>query len=279
MGVFTREYFQLTIIDPLLDNLSQYQEILNQLLIAVLILIVAWIAAKIIQLIVKFILRLFSWFDKLSDKTGLTKFLEHSGLHNIPSTTIANLVYWIILFLGFTLAVDQFGVPAFILVKRLIIYIPSALVSVFIIIIGVAIAILFGGLLQSGMRRAGIRENIASFFKNILFVSIIVFSIIHGLRQLRVTQQVISVIITHILQWSFIGFAVAFGLGGRHIASDIVASFKLRKLYPKGEEVEYDDVKGVLKEIGWFDSLVYTEEGIINIPNSALARKVIKRKI
>ena len=96
---------------------------------------------------------------------------------------------------------------------------------------------------------------------------------------LPTVDKVLNAIIINVLQWSIIGFAIAFGLGGRHIASDIVASLKIRKLYNKGAEVEYDNVKGVLKEIGWFDSLVYTDTGVINIPNSSLARKIIRRKI
>ncbi len=278
MDIFSKEYFQFNIIGPLLETLSQYKEILYQLILAFIILTLSWIVAKTIQLIVKFILRLV-YFDKLSDKTGFTRFLEHSGLHNIPSTIISSLFYWIVIFIGFTIAVEVFGVLAFPLVQRLIIYVPYALASVFVIIMGMAIAVLLSKFLQSVLVRAGLAASIAKFLKNILFTAIAVKSIFIGLNQLNVSQDVINAIITHVLQWSFIGFAIAFGLGGRIIAADILASFKLKNLYPKGAEVEYDDVKGVLKEIGWFDSLVYTEKGIINIPNSSLARKIIRRKI
>ncbi len=279
--MFNRLYSDVreTILIPLLENMAQYKEILKPLFYAIIIFIATWIAAKIVQVIIRYILRIFHWFDKLSDKTGFTRFLEHSGLHNIPSITISNLIYWIILFIGFTAAVDHLGVPAYILVQQLIIYIPNALLSVFMVIIGIAVALLLSRLLQSAIIRAGIREGVASFVKNILFTAIAGFSIYQGIKQLEVDQKVLNAIIGNIIQWSAIAVAIAFGLGGRHIASDIVGSFKLKKLYPKGTEINYDDVKGVLKEVGWFDSLVYTEKGIVNIPNSSLAKKIIKRKI
>ena len=244
--MFTKEYFQFNIIEPLLESLNQYKEILYQLILAFIILTITWIVAKIIQIIVKFILRLI-YFDKFSDKVGLTRFLEHSGLHNIPSTTVSSLFYWIIIFIGFTSAVEVFGVFAFTLVQRLIVYIPNALASVFVIIIGMAIAVLLSKFLQSILIRTGLHKNIAGFMKNILFAAISVFSILLGLNQLRVKPEIINAIITYVLQWSFIGFAIAFGLGGRVMAGDIIASFKLKKLYQKGTEVEYDKVKGVLK--------------------------------
>jgi len=144
---------------------------------------------------------------------------------------------------------------------------------------GVAIATLLSKLLHSVLKRAGLHDNISSFLKSMLFLSISVSAILIALAQLNVPQHIISAIISHILQWLFIGIAIAFGLGGRLLAADILASFKLKKIYPKGAEVEYDNVQGALKEVGWFDSLVYTEKGIINIPNSVLARKTIKRQI
>lgn len=277
--LFTKDYFRENILDPLTENLSHYTEILVLFLTAAVIIIISWIVAKIVQILVKIILRVLH-FDNFSDRTGFTKFLEHGGLHNIPSTTVANLFYWIIIFIGFTMAVDVLTAQsAFQIVDRLILYIPQALLAIFIFIIGIAIGIFLSRILQSAIIRAGIRARVASFLQTLLFATIAIFSLLLGLSQLKVSDQVIAVIINNILEYSFLGLAIAFGLGGRFIASDIIAAFKLRKLYPKGSEIEYDDVKGVLKEIGWFDSLVYTEKGIVNIPNSALARKMIKRKI
>jgi hypothetical protein len=277
--MFTKEYLTETILKPLIANLSSYKELLIQILIAFLIIVVTWIIAKIIQLIIRIILRILH-FDDFSDSIGLTKFLEHGGLFNIPSITISNLFYWIILFIGFTVAVDIFTTQsAFVIVNRLILYIPQAILALFVFMIGCAIGLFLSRILQSAIIRTGIRPKIALFFQTLLFAVIAVFSLLLGLSQLKVSDEVIAAIINNVLQYSFLGLAIAFGLGGRFIASDIIASFKLKKLYPKGSEVEYDNVKGVIKEIGWFDSLVYTEEGITNIPNSLLARKIIKRKI
>ena len=274
---FTKAYWN-ELIASLLENLGHYEEILGQLIMAFIILTIFWLAAKLVQIIIKFILRLFH-FDKFSDKVGFTRFLEHSGLHNIPSTTMSSLFYWIIIFIGFTQAVEVFGVVAFVLVQRLITYIPNALAAFLVLIMGMAVAVLLSKFLQSVIMRTGIRKGIAALLKNVLFAAIAVFSILLSLNQLNVPNEVTRTIITYLLHWGIIGFAIAFGLGGRHIASDIVASFKLKHLYPKGTEVSYDNVKGVLKEIGLYDSLVYTEKGIVNIPNSSLARKIIKRKI
>ncbi len=277
--MFTMEFFKETVIEPLLENLANYKDLFVQLLIATIILIIGWILAKIFRFIITLILRILH-FDDFSDKSGFTRFLESGGLHNIPSTTIGNLLYWLILFISFTVAVNIFTTQsAFQLVDRLILYIPQALVAVFIFIIGVAFAVFLGKILKSAVVRAGVRENIAYFLQILLYSIIAIFSLLLGLSILKVSEQVIAVIINNILKYTFLGLAIAFGLGGRYMAGDIIASFKLKRLYPKGSEIHYDKVDGVLKEIGIFDSLVYTKDGIINIPNSSLAKKIIKRKI
>ncbi len=277
--MFTKEFFQETIIDPLIENLSSYKDLLIQLLIAIIIVIIGWIIAKIIQISTKLILRILN-FDRFSDKSGLTKFLDSGGLHNIPSTTIANLLYWIIIFISVTVSVNIFTTQsAFQLVDRLILYIPQAIVAVFILMLGIAFGIFFGKLLRTAIIRSGIRENIALYFQLFLTISISFFAFILSLSILKVSERVIAVIINNLLEYIFIALAIAFGLGGRYIAADIIASFKLKQIYKKGDEVKYDNIKGVLKEITPFDSLVYTKDGIINIPNSRLAQKSIKRKI
>lgn len=277
--MFTKEYLNDTILQPLIDNLLNYKDLFKQFLIALAVVIAAWLVAKLVQFIIKLLLRILQ-FDKISDNLGITKFLESGGLYNIPTTTISNLFYWIVLFIGFTVAVNIFTTQsAFQIVDRLILYIPQALVGVFIFIIGMAIATFLSKLFQSAIVRAGIRERVASFLQSLIFASIAIFSLLLGLAQLKVSNEVIAVVINNILQYSFLGLAIAFGLGGRYIASDIIASVKLKKLYKKGAEISYDNIKGVLKEVGLFDSLVYTEDGVINVPNSTLAKKAIKRKI
>ncbi len=277
--MFTVEFFKETVIAPLLENLANYKDLFVQLLFATIVLIIGWVIAKLLQIIIRTVLRLLH-FDDFSDRTGFTGFLESGGLHNIPSSTIGTLFYWLMLFISFTVAVNIFTTQsAFQLVDRLILYIPQALVAVFIFIIGIGFSIFLGKMLKSTIVRAGIKESIAQIFQTLLNINISVFALLLGLSILKVSDQVVAVIINNILKYVFLGLAIAFGLGGRYLASDIIASFKLKQLYPKGSEIHYDKVDGVLKEIGLFDSLVYTKDGIINIPNSALARKIIKRKI
>ncbi len=96
--IFSKDYLRFSIIDPFIGSLKQYEELLFQLIVAFIILTATWLVAKIVQLIIKYILRLLR-FDKLSDKIGFTKFLEHSVIHTIPSTTIYSFFYWIIIFI------------------------------------------------------------------------------------------------------------------------------------------------------------------------------------
>ncbi len=279
MSIFSKAYIKMEIWEPLKEILRYYYEdIGKKLLVALLILIATFIVAKIVQVLLKLILRLLK-FDDFSDKIGLTKFLESGGLYNIPSTTIANLIYWIILFIGFTVSVDRLlERSAYQIVGKLIFYIPDALTGIFIFIVGSAIGVFLAKFLRILVLKMGIREKIAKFIEVFLLALIVIFSLLLALEQVRLSQKVVGIIIDNALTYTFLGLALAFGIGGRFFAGDIVAGLKLRRLYPRGSEIYYDNVKGILKKIGLFDSLVYTEEGIVNIPNSLLARKIIMRK-
>jgi len=280
-----RDFYLLYMQEPLLNSLKDYGEIIKSLFIILIVVALSWVIGKLVQFVIKLLLRIIH-FDDFSDRIGFTRFLEHGGLHNIPSTTIANIFYWIILFIGFTVGI---GITSEVLavdnVRKLFNFIPEALLGILIVMLGMAVGVFLSKILRIALIRAGLQEKIVLMFQSLLLLFFALKSLYIGLTVVGISMQkiqnykLIEQIFQNVITYTFLGLAIAFGLAGRHLASDILASFKLKKLYPKGSEVEYDDVKGVLKEIGWFDSLIYTEEGIINIPNSLLARKIIKRKI
>lgn len=280
MVVFTKEYLSRFVLEPLLAHLSGYRDLFFNFLLVAIILFSGWIIAKIVQIIVRTFLRLIR-FDSLCEKTKITQFLETGGLYNIPSTTFSNFIYWIILFVVFTLGMNVIAeFDSYRLVERILKYISNTLIGLFLIIIGVAIGNFLSKLIKGATVKAGVRENVAIVFEKLVLIIIVLFAAYTAIAQtLRIPDRIISVIIEEFFKYGFLGIAIAIGIGAKGIVSNFLAAYRIKALYPKGTEIIFDDTKGIVKEIQVSHTLIYTTEGIISIPNDTLVKKIIKKQI
>ncbi|GEM_PF-1551833 len=264
----------------ILDNADSWGDLLGRLakFLGILLFgsIVGWIGGR---LVIKNILRVIR-FDDWADKVKISTFLEGGGLKNVPSTAVGNLVYWIVMFFAFSIAISEIAQEgaAFQAITGLFYYLPRTFLAIFLLIIGVALGDFFKKIIKSMAVNAGTRPQIADMIGLIMMLFIVIFSIFGALNALKLSSQVIKNITDHAISYILLGLAIALALGGRHMASDFIAYFKLKKAYPKGTSLTIDNKKGVIKEVNLFYSIMYTEEGVVNIPNHSLARKISVRE-
>lgn len=259
-------------------NLITYNgELFKNLLIATSIILVGWAIGKILALLIKFILKIIH-FDDICDKLKITSVLEKVGIHNIPSNTVAGFFYWVILLVAFLSAVDLIiDVSAFQTLQKIISFIPLALLALFIFIIGLAFAYFIGKIIGSIAVSSGVRQSTTNFLEKLIFWVIIIFSIKIALNVIKINDDIILVFVNDIFKYVFIGFAIAFGLGVKNFAEDFLAYYKIKSAFPPATEIELDGTRAIVKEIKLFHTLLYTETGIIDIPNAKLSRAVIKK--
>ncbi|MFH1363450.1 MAG: mechanosensitive ion channel domain-containing protein, partial [Candidatus Omnitrophota bacterium] len=71
--------------------------------------------------------------------------------------------------------------------------------------------------------------------------------------------------------------SLLFIVGGREVIASILSGRFLIKEYKVGDTIEFDSISGQIKIIGLVITKITVKEGEIIIPNSELAKKIIKK--
>ncbi|RKY37482.1 MAG: hypothetical protein DRP73_01615, partial [Candidatus Omnitrophota bacterium] len=212
--------------DPVSGVLSRVLNFLPYLLGALIVLVVGLIVAKLIQ---KLATRLFKWlrFDTISDKSGLTNLLKNAGIKYTLSQLIGILLYWFVMLLVFISALNVLNLNITAqLLDKIIFYIPNVIAAIFVFVVGLYLASFLAGLVKTAMRGIGVQE--ASFLGNLTRAIVILFALVISLQQLKIQAGILSFALNIIIASLGLAFGLAFGLGGKDIASRMLEEWRSR---------------------------------------------------
>jgi Mechanosensitive ion channel, conserved TM helix len=211
--------FQNTIIDPINATLVQLAAYLPAILGALVILIVGWIIAKIIQRGVINGLSLLR-LDAAAEHAGLTTFLRKGEIKENASDLVGKLVYWLIMLIVLVTAVNALGLTtASELLDKVFMYLPNVIAAVFVIILGTFLAAIVSGIVMTTAANAGLKQS--KMLSDISRYAIVVFAGIIALDQLGIATDLLVSTFSIFVAGAALAFAIAVGLG----AKDKVAEF------------------------------------------------------
>jgi hypothetical protein len=145
-----------------------------------------------------------------------------------PSSAIGTIAFWF-LFLGFlAIAVSQLGIAALDnFIGSVGAYLPNVLAAVLIFVVAVAIAGAAGALISRTMGDTPTGKVVGSVVP-VLVMAIGTFMI---LDQLQIAPQIVTITYAALLGGVFLAMALAFGLGGRDVAREM-----LSEAYERGRQ-------------------------------------------
>lgn len=138
---------------------------------------------------------------------------------------IAEIIRWtaVILFLIPTL--EAWGLSrATVVLNQLLIYIPNVIIAVIITFVGIVSANLVSDVVRQSIKSIGktSAHTLAMFSKGI----VVFFTVLIALNQLGVAQDLIRILFTGIIAMIAIAGGLAFGLGGKDLAKEILEYVK-----------------------------------------------------
>jgi small-conductance mechanosensitive channel len=209
---------------PLQDALSSFFSYLPQLIGAIVILILGYIVAKILQTVVSRLLQGVG-FDSWMERGGIKQFFDRAQTRQTPASVLGKLVFWFVFIIAITMAADALGIPQVSAVlAQLVAYIPSIVAAIVILIVAALLANFVSGIVR-GATGSGILASIARY-------AIIVYAVFAALTELGVAVQLTAPTFLIVLGALALAAALAFGIGGREVARDI-----LEKAYERRGEV------------------------------------------
>jgi len=220
-----QDWAQLTsnaVSDALANVINYIPSFLAAALVVVIGVIVAWAVKYVIVKGLSYIK-----LKKYTDAVGLGKiFTEKVEFASL----LGDLAKWTIIIV--------FLIPAFEILNLtqinqvilgIVDYIPSVIVAVVAIVVGSVIADLASRVVRSSAATIG-SEN-ADIAADVTRWAIIIFVILGALQQLNILPELISTITIGAVAFFVIAGGMAFGLGGKDAAADVIVAF--RKRLPK----------------------------------------------
>lgn len=192
---------------------------------ALAIILIGYLIAKAIAAAVHNVLGRAQLNQRLHSGTG-GNFIQRA-LPN-PMGVIASITYWVIFLFAISIAVSLLGIPALVqIVEGIYDYIPNVIAAVLIFLAAGAISGAVATLIANAMGDTP-TGKIVGTAAPVVIMGIASFMI---LNQLKIAPAIVTITYAALIGSAALGMALAFGLGGRDVASRMLSD-----LYEKGQQ-------------------------------------------
>ena len=241
---------------------AQLMSYLPRIALAVLILVVGWLLARLVRMLVeRTIGRLDQLWQRLISKRGMDQLQPRHP----PTRLVGELVFWLMMLIFVTLVTEILGLAIFgTWLNQIVTYLPLAVAGLLIVLAGFVVSSLVRDLVSSAATSAGLAQ--ADLLARTAQIIILFTAIILGIDQIGIDIMFLSVVVGIVLAAMLGGIALAFGLGARTHVSNIIAANQLRQIYQVGDKVRIGDFEGRLRDILVSRVIIETETGTVDVP-------------
>jgi hypothetical protein len=219
------------ISESLQGALDSFFEFLPNLLGFLVILVVGYLIAKAVKALVAKGLEALG-FDRALVNTDAGEYVAKVSPDARPSKLIAVIVFWLIFLVVLTAAIGALEIPAVTgFMDDVLGYLPNVIAAIVIFVAAAAIAGAVAGLIDRLIGDTATGRLLQAAAPSLVMV-IGVFMI---LNQLKIAEEIVTITYAAILGALALGMALAFGLGGRGVASRM-----LEDVYDRREREQAD---------------------------------------
>jgi hypothetical protein len=218
LGSFT--IILITLGSPLVEFWDKIAFLGPRLLELIIIFVAGFLVGWLLKLFIKAILTAIR-FDRLCFRIGFSAALQKASIIRSPTEIIALLTYWIVVFLfilaGFS-ALEVTAVDK--MIASLFSYLPHFLLAILVFVIGYLLAQFLSRALLIALVNAEVKY--ARFISGAVQILIIFLFVAMGIEQLGIARGVVVATFSIFFGGVILALAIAFGLGGKDIAKEIL---------------------------------------------------------
>jgi hypothetical protein len=194
-----------------------------------LILLIGWLISGILARAVAGLLRVIR-FNDLAQRAGITGFVQQMGIRRDAAGVMADIVMWFVRIITLIVAFDALGLPAVSQVlQQFLLWIPNLVVALVILVIAGLAANALANLVRGATAQAGFTNP--DMLSTIVRVAVWSFGIVIAVNQIGIAQTLVNTLFFGLVGALALALGLAFGLGGRETAGEIVQSW-----YRQGKE-------------------------------------------
>ena len=243
--------------------IGSFTEYLPSLLVGILLLLAGWVLARLLQAwSTRFIVGGLAWLTR-NDRVRRT--MARLGLPQAAPTFIGTIVFWVVLLVFLTAAVEVFDLNVLsLLLSNFATYLPSVLSAVLVLFAGLLAGNLVRGLLSEVASSVGL--SYASLLGRAAQVVVILIAAVTSASQLGIDTGPLTLMVTVTGGALLAGAALAFALGAGPVASNIIAAHYVQQAYRVGDTVQIGATTGRIVEITQTAVIIESTAGRVLIP-------------
>ena len=212
-----RPSFTETLMASFRDAFSMILSAIPRILGFIIIVAIGWFVSSLLARGITGLLRVIR-FDELMQRSGLADFMNKMGTGVDPVGIVAGVVKWIVRIVVLLVAFDALGLPAVSdVMRQLLLWLPNLVVAIFVLFIGGIAARALGNIVRGATAEGGFAnpETLA----NVTRTTVWAFAVVVAINQLGIATNLINTMFTGFVGALAIALGLAFGLGGRDLAS------------------------------------------------------------
>lgn len=212
-----RPSFTETLMASFRDAFSMLLSAIPRILGFIIIVAIGWFVSSLLARGITGLLRVIR-FDELMQRSGLADFMNKMGTGIDPVGIVAGVVKWIVRVVVLLVAFDALGLPAVSdVMRQLLLWLPNLVVAIFVLFIGGIAARALGNIVRGATAEGGFAnpETLA----NVTRTTVWAFAVVVAINQLGIATNLINTMFTGFVGALAIALGLAFGLGGRDLAS------------------------------------------------------------
>ena len=239
--------FNFNLGENLTGLVNDFFGIIPNLIGAIIVFVIGWLIAKIIARIIKRVLKTIG-IDKIGDKLNDIDIVQQSSMTIVPSTLLSKVFYYIILLFVTVASTEVLQVEAVTnLVSDLLAYTPNILVALLLLGVGLLIADLIKGMVQTACESFNIPSS--KLIANIIFFLILIVAMISALTQLGIETDFMITVVTIILGGIVLAFSIGYGLASKETMANYLASRQGKDKFQLGHVIKVGEVAGEIIDI------------------------------
>jgi small-conductance mechanosensitive channel len=251
-------------------------EFVPRLLGALLVMIVAFVLAVVLQRLVARLLEAIG-LDGIAERTGATSSLRQLGYSGGPSRLLGLILFWGVLITGVAGALSVLGLSSLEqTMDQLVNLAGRALVAFVILIAGVTVAGWLADLVAREAENVGLRGS--NIFRRAVFATVVAVSGLVAAGQLGLETSFLILLTVILLATIGLITALALGQGLVPLSGNIAAGRYVQEDLTVGDEISVNGIEGTVEELGHAAVTLRSEDGYLyRIPNRAILEGVVRK--
>jgi succinate dehydrogenase/fumarate reductase cytochrome b subunit len=230
---------EIEISDSLQQGLDAFFAFIPNLLAFLVILVIGYFIAKLVKGIVSKALEKLG-LDRALHESDAGQYVEKVSPDAKPSRMVGAVGFWLIFLFVLSAAIGALQIPAVTaFMNEVLAYLPNVIAAVVIFVVAAALAGAVGGAVHKLMGDTSTGKLVRAAVPSLIMV-IAVFMV---LNQLKIAEEIVTITYAALLGSVALGMALAFGLGGREVAGQMLEDAQ-DKAEDKKDEAKDDLEKG-----------------------------------